>query len=81
VEGDDMAEAIKCERCGGTMEEGFVLDRAHYSMPTTQQWVEGEPKHSFWSGLETDGKRQFKVATYRCDKCGRLESFARESAD
>jgi len=76
-----MAEAVECVRCGGATEEGFVLDRAHYSMPTTPQWVEGEPQRSFWTGLETDGRRQFKVETYRCEKCGRLESFALESAD
>ena len=75
-----MAEAMTCAGCGGTMEEGFVIDHGHYSFPAEQQWVEGEPKRSFWTGLETDGKRSFNVTTYRCERCGRLESYARESA-
>jgi len=77
---NEMAETIKCERCGGAMEEGFVLDRGHYSFPAEQRWVEGEPQPSFWTGLKTDDRRQFKVETHRCEKCGRLESYARESA-
>ena len=74
-----MAEELACERCGGRMQEGFVLDRGHYSFPGEQQWVEGEPQRSFWTGLKTDDRKQFKVETYRCEGCGRLESYARES--
>jgi hypothetical protein len=76
-----MAEAMTCAGCGGSMEEGFVLDRGSYNFPGEQQWVEGEPQSSFWTGLEMDGKRLFKVMTYRCERCGRLDSYARESAD
>ena len=75
-----MDEALTCTGCGGEMEEGFVLDRGHYSFPAEQEWVEGEPERSFWSGFKMDGKRLFKVMTYRCERCGRLESYARESA-
>ena len=75
-----MTTGLKCPRCDGRMEEGFVLDRGHYSFPAEQQWVEGEAQHSFWTGLHTDGRQQFKVETYRCEKCGRLESYARKSA-
>ena len=32
-----MDEVPKCAGCGGTMEEGFVLDRGHYSFPAEQQ--------------------------------------------
>jgi len=76
-----MAEAVTCAGCGGTMEEGFVLDRGHYGFPAEQQWVEGEPQSSFWTGLKTEGRRLFKVITYRCEQCGRLDSYARQSAD
>lgn len=75
-----MAEELACQRCGGTMQEGFVMDRGHYSFPAEQQWVEGEAQTSFWTGLKTDGRQQFKVETYRCERCGRLESYARDSA-
>lgn len=75
-----MAEAKTCAGCGSTMEEGFVIDRGSYNFPGEQQWMEGEPQSSFWTGLKMDGKRLFKVMTYRCERCGRLESYARESA-
>jgi hypothetical protein len=76
-----MAEAPTCAGCGGAMEEGFVIDRGHYGLPAEPQWVEGEPERSFWTGLKIDEKRLFKVLTYRCERCGRLESYAREGAD
>ena len=75
-----MAEEMTCAGCGGEMEEGFVLDRGHYSAGNEQNWVEGEPERSIWTGIKTKGRRLFKVMTYRCERCGRLESYARESA-
>ena len=75
-----MSESKTCVGCGGEMEEGFIFDRGHLNYPAEQQWVEGEPERSFWSGFETGGKRLFKIMTYRCERCGRLESYAREPA-
>ncbi|HYD52189.1 MAG TPA: PF20097 family protein [Gemmatimonadaceae bacterium] len=71
---------LRCPRCDGTMEAGFVLDAAHYNQPTTQKWVEGPPERSFWSGLKTKDRDMFAVTTYRCDGCGLLESYATEAA-
>jgi Zn ribbon nucleic-acid-binding protein len=74
-----MVEAVKCLRCGGAMEEGFIPDRGHYGIetaPTT--WVEGEPETSFWSGLNTDDRRRYIVIINRCVQCGWLEQYARE---
>ncbi len=62
------------------MEEGFVIDRAHLNLLSQQEWAEGEPRSSFWTGLNIAGKRHYKVETFRCERCGRLESYAREGA-
>ena len=70
--------APQCPRCKGDMEDGFVADKAHYSVPETQKWVEGAPERSFWSGLKLKGKEVFSVRTYRCERCGYLESYATE---
>ncbi len=70
----------ECLRCRGRMEPGFVLDRGHYSQPAEQRWVEGSPEPSFWSGLKTRGREVFGVITYRCDRCGYLESYAQTPA-
>lgn len=74
------ARGLACLRCGGPMESGFVADKAHYSMPETQKWVEGAPEHSFWSGLKMKGREIIPVTTYRCERCGFLESYATAQA-
>ena len=68
---------LKCPRCNGAMEPGFVMDRAHYSVPTVASWVEGAPERSFWTGLKTRDRETFPVISYRCENCGYLEAYAR----
>jgi hypothetical protein len=58
------------------MEPGFVLDKGHHNSRGEQQWVEGEPERSFWHGLKTKGREQHPVRTFRCERCGYLESYA-----
>lgn len=67
---------LECMRCGGPMEQGFVADKAHYSVPETQNWVEGVPERTFWSGIKLKGKEVLPVMSYRCEQCGLLESYA-----
>jgi len=71
-----MAKGMDCLRCGGLLERGYVADKAHYSVPDTQQWVEGAPEHSFWQGLKMKDRDVLPVMTYRCKRCGFLESYA-----
>jgi hypothetical protein len=61
------------------MEEGFVLDRTH-GANLQSSWIEGPPETSFWTGLKMKGREQIPVTTFRCSKCGYLESFAVENA-
>lgn len=75
-----MTMSLQCPRCRADMEEGFVADKAHYSVPETQKWVEGAPERSFWAGIKLKDKEIFSVRTYRCSKCGYLESYATEPA-
>ena len=58
------------------MSEGFVLDHGHANAGSQQKWVEGEPVRSFWTGLKTKDRDKFHVRTYRCERCGYLESYA-----
>ncbi len=58
------------------MSEGFVIDRGDHNSRNLQKWVEGEPVKSFWLGLQTRGREAFEVTTYRCERCGYLESYA-----
>ena len=68
---------LKCPRCGSQMEPGFVMDREDHSVQAVAKWVEGAPERSFWSGLKTTGRETFPVISYRCEKCGYLEAYAR----
>ena len=72
-----MARGLECPRCSGAMELGFVADKAHYSVPETQKWVGGIPERSFWSGLKMKDRAIVPVSTYRCERCGYLESYAK----
>ena len=73
----DLRHPMKeCPRCRSNMSEGFVLDRGDHNQLAQQRWVEGEPVKSFWFGLKTDDREAFQVTTWRCDRCGYLESYA-----
>jgi hypothetical protein len=58
------------------MEPGFIVDKAHANALSLAEWVEGEPERSFWTGLKTKGHEKYFVRTYRCTRCGYLESYA-----
>ena len=76
-----MAEAV-CPKCSGRMDEGFVLDHTHganVNLPAA--WVEGQPRRSFWTGLKLSGTVQHPITSYRCARCGYLESFAKRPPD
>lgn len=70
----------ECPRCRGNMSEGFVMDRGESNSQNVQKWIEGEPVRSFWLGLKTEGRDAYQVTTYRCDRCGYLESYAKTPA-
>ena len=57
------------------MAEGFVLDADGNGSRKVNRWIEGAPeKH--WYGLKVRGRKQFDVQTFRCNRCGYLESYA-----
>jgi hypothetical protein len=62
------------------MVEGFVLDRAHGSVGVSS-WVEGVPEWSVWTGVRLRGRPQSTIATWRCGRCGFLESYASGEPD
>ena len=71
-----MTERIPtCAKCGQEMEAGFVLDRAQGAVAQSA-WVDGAPMRSIWTGLKLKGHQLLPVTTYRCTKCGYLESYA-----
>ncbi|MDQ3010272.1 MAG: PF20097 family protein [Acidobacteriota bacterium] len=71
---------IICPKCKSGMEEGFVLDQTHGGA-TVSHWVEGEPENSIWTGVKTKDRENLAVKTFRCDRCGYLESYAPASQE
>ena len=66
-----------CGKCGGTMTVGVIVDQtSRAAFP--DRWQKGEPSVSKWWGLRQDKKAQLDVETWRCTRCGFLESYATE---
>jgi hypothetical protein len=57
------------------METGFIVDEG-YGTRTVARWFRGEPVRSMWVGLKVRKKEAIDVSTYRCTRCGYLESYA-----
>lgn len=66
--------APNCPKCGGEMAEGFIPElNLGYLVPF---WVVGKPETDCLGSLKVAGKDQYQIETFRCAKCGYLESFA-----
>jgi hypothetical protein len=61
------------------MEPGFVVDHGHGNALQEQEWVQGDVVKSIWVGIKTKGREKRHVRTYRCPRCGYLESYADDS--
>jgi hypothetical protein len=58
------------------MEEGYIADYSSGSF-LEQFWYPGRPAKSFWTGLKLPTDQRVAVNTFRCSKCGYLESYAK----
>jgi len=68
-------QLLKCAKCGGAMEKGFMLEASYVNNLVPPEWAEGEIERSFWTGVNTKGRTRQTVATWRCTACGYLESY------
>ena len=73
-----MQSVSDCPKCGGRMAEGFIIDRGDYGSSSVSTWQGGEPRKSVWTGLKLAKDEQAEVSTFRCGRCGYLESYARK---
>jgi hypothetical protein len=65
-----------CPKCQGAMSQGFIMDQNMQSGTTVSTWQEGAPQRSFWTGIKRGPAEQHQTITYRCNRCGFLESYA-----
>jgi hypothetical protein len=69
--------SLKCPKCSGLMDQGFVLDNTHGGL-LVSQWAKGPPlKESFWIGTKRPDTH-LPIGTFRCASCGYLEAYARQ---
>jgi phage FluMu protein Com len=71
-----MSVEKKCPKCQNEMEEGFIPDGIGPMATRITEWYAGAAEKSVWFGLSTMGKTSREIRTYRCTKCGFLESYA-----
>jgi hypothetical protein len=64
----------ECPKCQGRMSEGFSIDKGYGTVDVTS-WQEGKPQKSFWTWIK-QSKDRHEITTWRCDRCGYLESYA-----
>jgi hypothetical protein len=57
------------------MEPGFIVDEG-YGTRTASRWFRGEAQYGFFGSLKVRRKEGVDVDTYRCTRCGYLESYA-----
>ena len=66
-----------CPKCSGSMTEGVILDRGDYGSTSVSTYQAGAPRKSIWTGLKQSKDDQVPITTFRCNRCGYLESSAK----
>ena len=74
-----IAESHSCYRCQGTSTLGMLVE---HDPPHQVRWVAGTARSGMAGRLFSEGsggdRERYRVVTYRCTRCGALESFAQE---
>ena len=60
------------------MVQGFVTEHLQAGAADVEAWAAGPPKASVWTGLKLPVLGRLPIATFRCESCGYLESYARK---
>ena len=64
-----------CPKCASEMVDGYIVDQGH-GTSSVPSWREGEPRKSIWVGLKLGKTNPIEITTWRCRRCGYLESYA-----
>ncbi len=66
-----LHQGLKCPKCGGDMEYGFVIDRGHGSNVYISAWQRGSEQEE--GVVKAPNPRP--IASFCCVKCGYIESY------
>ena len=64
----------ECRVCQVAMDVGLMLDHAG-GLPEQPVWIKGAADKGFFGKIKEHDRERMPVVTFRCPKCGRLESF------
>ena len=67
--------APECRDCRVAMDAGLMLDRTHGGSEQPM-WIMGTADKGIFGLIKERDRERLPVVTFRCPKCGRLESFA-----
>ena len=73
-----IAEPLSCYRCQGPSTRGMLVEPRDQHQAV---WVAGEARGGAagrFLGEGSGDRERYRVVTYRCTRCGALESFAVE---
>ncbi len=70
-----MNKNTTCSECGGSMQEGYVLDVTKMDR-LQSSWIEGKPEKEFWLGLNLEDRLVLPISAFRCKSCGFLKFYA-----
>lgn len=65
----------QCPKCQSAMTEGFILTERS-SAQTLLSWSRGIPRKG-WFGVKSGEGKPIEISTWRCQRCGFLENYAR----
>jgi len=64
-----------CSKCQGSMSIGFIVTEKS-GTNAVSNWSKGAPDKRWW-GIKLGKKAQYEIQTWRCGRCGFLESYAK----
>jgi predicted nucleic-acid-binding Zn-ribbon protein len=71
-----MPNELKCLKCAADMKQGYVLEYGDANLRTETMWIAGPPERSFFRGIIVTDREQYPIESFRCVRCGYLESYA-----
>jgi hypothetical protein len=66
---------VKCSKCQGDLEQGYILEIQDSRFRAPADWVQGTMKGGLLPGFKVKTRRQ--ILAYRCTTCCYIELFVR----
>ena len=67
-----------CRNCGGSMIEGFMVQKLDGLTLPIGTWIEGQPERTLLGSTKTPADKIRTITTRGCSTCGLLEFHARK---